>query len=82
MFLCTGFQKLLSPQGLCYMVAVEENRPKDLIRILRTYGLETQVSSYKSRHTYIFFVLLCQLMFPQMFRNIIFSDVLKCTGCD
>jgi hypothetical protein len=52
MFQCTGFQKLLSPQGLCYMVAVEENKPKDLIRILRTYGLETQVSSYKSRQTY------------------------------
>jgi hypothetical protein len=51
MLICTGSQKLLSPQGLCYMVAVEENKPKDLIRLLRTYGLETQVSSYKSRQT-------------------------------
>ena len=36
-------QKLLSPKGALYMVLVQENKPKDITRILSKYGLHSEV---------------------------------------
>eukprot|EP01034_Spumella_vulgaris_P035472 gene35472-43737_t len=34
---------ILSPCGVCYMVVVRENKPKDIVRILNTTGLTGEI---------------------------------------
>ena len=36
-------QTLLSKRGRCYLLVLEENKPKDIIRILRTHGCISKV---------------------------------------
>lgn len=37
------FQELLSPGGLFYMVAVEDNNPTEIISVMRGYGVHAEV---------------------------------------
>lgn len=49
MYVCGFEQKLLSPKGALYMVLVQENKPKDIIKILSKYGLHSEVKRVVSR---------------------------------
>jgi hypothetical protein len=44
-----GLQELLSATGVFYMVVVEENRPSEIMDLMRGYGLQAEVGAHRCR---------------------------------